>query len=640
MTKKLSLMLLISILLTSFGLFRNTSSLLVGSAYASAGMSDFSASASSYYTQNKTPTDPSCAIDGNEYSSWDSYGEYKGAWFQLTSKYGSVSLNGFRIVNGKCKSTAYGDTYYAKNARIKRFSLYVDGIFAFSGELKDTNQWQTVRLGKTVQGTQFRLYIDDVYEGSGTPKANFGVCITEIEIMKSSDAAMASTSKPSSKTTPAETAKPRSSSVSGSSAAQQSNKVQDFYDFSRSLFSISSASRSPDGDWYRSFNGNKGEVEQAVNAYVSTLTNGSWNFRVNHVHSYEYKGQKFWSVTLNYTGFANVEKNRLKQQYEDSYYGDIMIYYLTDYSKYKGYIYVAKGFEVTDLGLRADGNHVSVEIPGLSSNASLIENSDGSFSTSDGRLKAYAGQASILRDGNAYSTKEVSLNRNRETGREELLIENYYRNEGIVLGFPYSSLMTGDVYDLKQMGQTTFKDGYEKDLKGYFGKRFNYIFGICHNGNYLYPHPDPTESIQKLFIHVLLWDTNRGLAVFYIACEVNQAPYTVEALAVFNMNAAMSYNGSAERVNMKVGDERTFTFSDRAFSPSYELYQWEVLEGSANVELSGNRYQQCRVTATWQGQARIRVTYLYGGTEPDVLTGIDRHVEKSVTKEYLIDISK
>ena len=76
MQKKLALMILISILLSSFMLLSNTASLLAGSAYASAGMCDFSASASSHCKQNKTPTDPSCAIDGNDCSSWDSCGEY------------------------------------------------------------------------------------------------------------------------------------------------------------------------------------------------------------------------------------------------------------------------------------------------------------------------------------------------------------------------------------------------------------------------------------------------------------------------------------------------------------------------------------------------------------------------------------
>ena len=153
-------------------------------AYAETMSTAFTASASSYYTQNRTPVDPSCAIDGDVYSSWDSYGEYRGAWFQLASKNGSVAIDGLRIMNGKCKSTAYGDTYYYKNARIKRFTLTVDGVYQFSKELKDTREWQYIDFGKTITGAKFKLLIEEVYPGTGTPVSNFGVCITEIELIK------------------------------------------------------------------------------------------------------------------------------------------------------------------------------------------------------------------------------------------------------------------------------------------------------------------------------------------------------------------------------------------------------------------------------------------------------------------------
>ena len=51
---------------------------------------------------------------------------------------------------------------------------------------------------------------------------------------------------------------------------------------------------------------------------------------------------------------------------------------------------------MTDLGLRLGGKNVSVELPGQSSSAELVENADGSFSTSDGRMTVTPGQAMIL----------------------------------------------------------------------------------------------------------------------------------------------------------------------------------------------------------------------------------------------------
>ncbi len=425
---------------------------------------------------------------------------------------------------------------------------------------------------------------------------------------------------------------------------KDSLQVQDLYDFNRGGLTVESAGTSGSGDWRRKFRGDKSAVEQTIGAYVRILTSGSYNFEVNREYVQEYKGDKYYSVTLTYTGTGSFAgRGKLEQQFDDGNYGDIMIYYCPYSSRsknYEGYIYVAKGLEVTDLGLRSDGDHVSVAPAGLSAGAGLVENADGTFSTSDGRLTAGVGQAAVLRDGDPCQTRDISLNRNRQNEKEEFVIEGYCRNEGMVMTFPYRSLMTGDTYGLRQMGQTVFEDGYENKLSGFLTKRFAYIFGICHRGDYLYAHPDPTESIQDLLIRVMLWDEDRGIAVLYIACEVDSAPYLVEALAVFDMNAAATYNGSAERVSMKVGEKKSFAFSDRVYMPNYELYQWEVLEGSANIELTGNRYQECTVTATWEGQARIRVTYTYGTDEPDVLTGKPRNAEKTIQREYLIEITR
>ncbi len=51
-----------------------------------------------------------------------------------------------------------------------------------SGTLRDTNAWQTVSFWNNVRGSTFRLYVDSVYGGTGTPVGNYGVCITEIAL--------------------------------------------------------------------------------------------------------------------------------------------------------------------------------------------------------------------------------------------------------------------------------------------------------------------------------------------------------------------------------------------------------------------------------------------------------------------------
>ena len=58
----------------------------------------------------------------------------------------------------------------------------MDGQYVASGTLRDTNAWQTVSFWNNVRGTTFRLYVDSVYGGTGTPVGNYGVCITEIAL--------------------------------------------------------------------------------------------------------------------------------------------------------------------------------------------------------------------------------------------------------------------------------------------------------------------------------------------------------------------------------------------------------------------------------------------------------------------------
>ena len=425
------------------------------------------------------------------------------------------------------------------------------------------------------------------------------------------------------------------------SLGAESNLVQDLYSYARTEMSFDTAEINSDGQWRRTFKGNLEAIQAAVSSFITTLTSGGWNFTLNHEHQFEYKRYMNYSVTLTYTGTAAIAAGTVQQMFDDAYYGDLMIYYAGEGSTKTGLIVVASGLQVEDLGLRSDGSIVDVESVGPSAGAGLTENADGTFSTTDGRLTATLGQATVLRDGTKYYTSDAVLNRRKNKGREEILIENYYRNEGIAIAFPYNILMTGDSYGPKTLGETTFKDngGVDK-MSDYFTKTYTYLFGICHNGNYLWCHPDPTEEIQDVLVRVLKWDTDQNIGVFYIGCRMKSAPTCVECLAALRLNEAVSYDGDAERVTMQTGDTRTFSFTATEYRPSYETYAWEILEGSALIEMSGVNLQDCRVKAIRDGQARIKVTYTYGDTEPDVLTGIPRHVQKNKSQEFILDIGQ
>ncbi len=417
--------------------------------------------------------------------------------------------------------------------------------------------------------------------------------------------------------------------------------VQDLYDFARTELTFKNAD-TKDGYWRRAFSGNRDPGEKIIADYVAALTSGGWNFEVSHVYDVTFKsGDRCYSVSLTYTGTADFPRGTISQAYENNYAGDVSIWYLSESGTFSGQVLAATELDMTDLGLRLGGKNVSVELPGKSSSAELVENVDGSFSTSDGRLTAAPGQAMILRDGASYTTEEVSINRNLDRGREEILIQRYYRNEGIAMAFPYAMLETGDSFGMREMGQD-MRDNNVNSVDEFLRRiplsNENYVFGVCHNGDYVWAHPDPTQCLQKLLIRVLLWDESRKLCVFHIAAEFDSEPYELEALAAIRLDDAKSYNGNAERITMHVGETRTFRYDDVATGVKNEEFQWETLEGSSCVELKGVRRRECEISAVWKGQVRIRVTYKYRTTVPDALTDIERVAYKSYEKEYIIDI--
>ena len=63
------------------------------------------------------------------------------------------------------------------------------------------------------------------------------------------------------------------------------------------------------------------------------------------------------------------------------------------------------------------------------------------------------------------------------------------------------------------------------------------------------------------------------------------------------------------------------------------MYEWAVTDGAGNVSIDGVG-DHCTVTARSKGVATVTVTYKYGVTEPDVLTGIPRRTSKSKTQSY------
>ena len=75
-----------------------------------------------------------------------------------------------------------------------------------------------------------------------------------------------------------------------------------------------------------------------------------------------------------------------------------------DGSNRKFRVDVSPDLRVCDLGLRRNGTVADVRPQGASAGAGLVRLADGSYQTSDGRLTAPVGTATVLRDGTEYNT--------------------------------------------------------------------------------------------------------------------------------------------------------------------------------------------------------------------------------------------
>ena len=140
------------------------------------------ATASSYFENNNPSVAPGNMLDGRKDSSWDSWGEYEGAWIRFTATDGyDYAFNGFTIENGKCERNGNRDYYY-KNSRVKDIDVYVDQEYVGSYTLKDDWAPQTVRFNKSYVGKSLTIEIRTVYKGSEYTNSKYGVCVTNVSL--------------------------------------------------------------------------------------------------------------------------------------------------------------------------------------------------------------------------------------------------------------------------------------------------------------------------------------------------------------------------------------------------------------------------------------------------------------------------
>lgn len=406
--------------------------------------------------------------------------------------------------------------------------------------------------------------------------------------------------------------------------------IQDFVQYCDGTMDYSKLSESGEYN-VRNYSGVPSDYD-TVKMYVDYLCGG--NFQLIDSYYQAYDDSAFYSFGLDYTGpkqiSARTEVTYLEIECTVNIYGTI------ERDDLEAVVWTPMDLELVDFGDRFNGNKVSVDYSGESVGAGVNKLSDGSFETTDGRFHVSLGQAQVYRDGDVY-TAEAQFETNQDQIRDELWIRNFYRNESLFFCTPANVLMAGDVYTLRDvMREESFmlnkRLENEIDFTGY---KWQLFFGACHDGDWITPVNSDLNEFENATIRIMYWDPGVE-AVYYISAEFDSAPYAVEALAAVSLAEKPDvYRGKDGQYALAVGESMELACPDE-YGASYNLYQWEVVDGMPLVQLSGEISRICTITGLAPGKAIIKLTYEYGMDEPDVLTGYPRNVSHTKELEYAV----
>lgn len=369
----------------------------------------------------------------------------------------------------------------------------------------------------------------------------------------------------------------------------------------------------------------KDTAQTMAEEYLKLLLDDRFHLKVVD----EYHGTNYFTYYFVYTGTGKVtpeyfEKDSKTQKYH------VRLYY--ESRKNSGHdltIYYSKEFKVVDTLDRLDGTTAKNEtIKGTSARKAIIKTSDSKYQTSDKRLSVKAGYADIIINGKHYS-KKASFS-SKVTSRGEytydfISIPDVWDKNSIELRFPaYNTMKSGDLYN---MADFTFYPRYPK---------LNLLIENTAGG-LLFPSTGPSNHFGYVTLRIPKWDTG-SMTVVYLAAKYTDdgKEYTIEGLIAVKYKDPMGE--VSETVTLEKGTAESFSFDNPAFLPNYETYEWTIISGSDKITLSNKTSRTCKVKGKKKGTAVIRVIYEYGVDEPDILTGIERNVNRSKSKLYRIKV--
>lgn len=389
---------------------------------------------------------------------------------------------------------------------------------------------------------------------------------------------------------------------------------------------------------------------EAVKAYVTLLTE-QYDFQLvaqpyEHILESSHYTMTDFEFTLDYAGQWPLEEDLNKGEHT-KLEGDIVITgnITVDDEKSQGLasfdVRFNTNLKIIDEGYRFGGEKITRYYCGDSFGAGLLRNPDGSFETSDGRLKASVGETMLLHDGKA-AVHTTLFNLNSKSEIQEIVVANGLDIYQVAFAFPITRTLTsGTVYDEFDLyTEEMLEEPYENLTEGTPDLR-NEGFHILRGERYYVPQQGMMADFKQLNMRIMYVDADYSVAVIYFCADFGSKPNRTEGLIAVQLNApngGMS-NGNATVYNMKVGQELQIEGPYES-SSMYNLHRWSFVSGSEFCEMHNTKLQTVKIIAHGPGTVRIKVEHEYTEEVYDTILGRPSDEPTKATQEYVIYIGE
>ena len=321
-------------------------------------------------------------------------------------------------------------------------------------------------------------------------------------------------------------------------AAAPANAAQDIAFFAQGVLTFNELHEIPGSHMLSRGlkDGNAGKIFDVFEAYVAMLEQNGF-VRVGYKDKeFPSQNKRFFSASLNAADGSlqyTLDGDSLAMDHQG---GNITVSGSIDRSRCQMQFFVTDELNVTDLGFRYGGGSVDTSYTGASACAGVYKKGE-TFRTDDGRLQTKTGEAAVIADGQTFTVKT------KTTRQDQILcfyVPDYDRSDGIGLRCRESQLKQGDLFTQNELFAS--KSVLELMRDSDTVEQLDYliadpILAFRQQDRNEVPVENGLSSVRTCFVRTVYYAPGQR-AVFYVAAAFDAAPYSVEALAAFDLTAA------------------------------------------------------------------------------------------------------